>query len=107
MQSEMYSSLEKKTGIHCGPGLVSSPVSWRFGEERLGSAPSGRLCCRVCAEPASISQNAFSPFQLSGMGVHGLTTYLSEHSAAIAKTLHFSSDSAPDEPTTFVIDAWS
>ncbi|GJE91457.1 hypothetical protein PsYK624_076070 [Phanerochaete sordida] len=41
------------------------------------------------------------------MGVHGLTTYINEHSAALAKTLHFATDVAPTEPTTFVIDAWS
>ncbi|EKM53460.1 uncharacterized protein PHACADRAFT_211158 [Phanerochaete carnosa HHB-10118-sp] len=41
------------------------------------------------------------------MGVHGLTTYINEHSAALAKTLHFATDVAPSEPTTFVIDAWS
>ncbi|KIP11257.1 hypothetical protein PHLGIDRAFT_83689 [Phlebiopsis gigantea 11061_1 CR5-6] len=41
------------------------------------------------------------------MGVHGLTTYISENSAAIAKTLQFASDINKDEPTTFVVDAWS
>ena len=39
------------------------------------------------------------------MGVHGLTTYLRENRAAIAKTLVFST--VYDEATPFVIDGWS
>lgn len=41
------------------------------------------------------------------MGVHGLTTYLRENNAALAKTLQFTSDDAARDGAVFVVDAWS
>lgn len=58
----------------------------------------------MCQSRSSFSASATECF---GMGVHGLTTYINQHSAALARTLHLATDVVPDEPTTFVVDAWS